>query len=78
MNYQNFTHTPILTGVQDQLVLDVINLPSLHILIGKVMKKIIFLLSLGFKKIQLVDSINVLMTLSTTFQNQAHGAYLLG
>ena len=41
--FQNFTHPPLLTGDPEQLVLDVINIPSLHILIGKIIRKHIFL-----------------------------------
>lgn len=32
--YQNFVHMPLITGEHDQLVLDKINLPSLHMLLG--------------------------------------------
>ena len=38
--YQNFVNSPLVTGPPDRLVLDLLNLPSLHILIGVVDKHI--------------------------------------
>ena len=34
MDFQNFVNQPIITGPSDKLVLDLINLPSLHMLLG--------------------------------------------
>ena len=34
MDYQNFVHKPLITGEYTQQVLDIINLPSLHMLLG--------------------------------------------
>ena len=38
--YQNIVNSPLITGPPDKLVLDLLNLPSLHLLIGVVEKQI--------------------------------------
>ena len=51
MDFQNFVNQPIITGPSDKLVLDLINLPSLHMLLGVVDKIITSLEAILFSSL---------------------------